>query len=102
MVLIFIEIIDSPFIFLYKPTTGHWTSSPRLYKEKPPIIFLKLLKDNRNPASGIKPIQAKNRLGRPFLTKGALKQNAKARVNKMEQKNTPEKRFNAGAIAATV
>ena len=37
-----------------------------------------------------------------FIIKEALKQDAKARVNKMEAKNVPEKKFSTGVITATV
>ena len=37
-----------------------------------------------------------------FIIKEALKQNAKARVKKMESRNVPEKKFSTGVITATV
>ena len=37
-----------------------------------------------------------------FIIKEALKQDAKARVNKMETKNVPEKKFSTGVITATI
>jgi hypothetical protein len=37
-----------------------------------------------------------------FITKETLKQNAKARVKKMETRNVPEKKFSTGVITATI